>query len=544
MNPLFASQINRTGGTTQDLANDDTKRPLRQSHYEGWNSNSGKQSSYLKALLTVLIFTGIAQLMSNSFELSNVVMTYLLGVVIVAGCYGRGPAIVSSILSVAAFDFFFVPPRLTFAVSDTQYLVTFAVMLVVAIVISTLTARIRQQAETAMIREQRTSALYSLSKELACNLDEQSIIATGLRHIRAVFDCEAELFLAGKDGTLQACTTPQAAFPFDSGVALWVHENRCAAGLGTNTLPGMAALYVPIVGARQPLGVIAVCPNRKSRFASPEQQKLLEAFGNQMALAFERALLSAENELSRLQVKTEQLRNSLLSSVSHDLRTPLATITGAASSILGATDRMNLETCRAMVDEIYHESIRLNRLVANLLDMTKLQSANLEIKKQLHPLEEIVGASLSCMEDRLSKHQIKTGIPTDLPFIRVDAILIQQLLVNLIENAVKYTPDGSIIEISATSSGNHVTVFVADNGPGIPEALHKKVFEMFFREPHNSVSGTGLGLAICAGIMEAHGGSIKLENRQGGGSVFSFILEGMPEELCCDDADDRSDGDG
>lgn len=489
------------------------------------------QAGYLKALLVVLSFTGIAQMMSARFELSNVVMVYLLGVVIVACFYGRGPAIMSSILSVAAFDFFFVPPKLTFAVSDTQYLVTFAVMLVVALVISTLTARIRQQAETATIREKRTAALFSLSRALASTLDQQSVIDTGLQHIRSIFDCRADLFPVTDDGKLaeQTVCISGSANAFDEGVALWAHQNRKPVGLGTTVLPGISALYVPVVGARRALGVIAVLPN-KGEVLAPEQLDLLEAFGNQMALACERALLSEENALSRLQVKTEQLRNSLLSSVSHDLRTPLATITGAASSILGSSKRMDVESCRELVREIYDESIRLNRLVGNLLDMTKLQAGIVQIKKQVHSLEEIVGSALSCLEDRLANRSVRTQIPADLPFVKVDAILIQQLLINLLENAIKYTPEGSTIEVTATEERERVLVSVSDNGPGIPEAFHKKVFEMFFRRQasqSDAVTGFGLGLAICAGIMEAHGEVLELKNRAGGGTVFSFRLESV-----------------
>lgn len=486
---------------------------------------------YLKALMIVVSFTGIAHIMSNAFDLANVVMIYLLGVVIVAGRYSRGPAILASVLSVAAFDFFFVPPQWTFAVSDTQYLVTFAVMLGVALFISTLTVRIRQQAESAILREARTAALYSMSRELASTaIDKDSIIENGLRHIKETFDCDACLFLVTPSNDLVAEKQAQdSELQFDIGIAAWVHEYRQSAGLGMTTLPGVTALYIPIIGAERPIGVLAVRPSRFDRFASPDQLKLLDAFGNQMALACERALLSEENERSRLQVKTEQLRNSLLSSISHDLRTPLATITGAASSIINATERLDVSTCRDLVIEIHDESRRLNRLVSNLLDMTKLQSGSLRINKELHPLEEIVGAALSCLEERLLQHKIKTSLPPDLPFVVADGILIQQLLVNLIENAVKYTPEGSNIEISAKVADDMVLVTIADNGPGIPNELKEKIFEPFFRAQSGqkqSSAGEGLGLAICTGIMEAHGGRLTVSNSPAGGAAFSFSLPG------------------
>lgn len=493
--------------------------------------------------MVVLLFTGVAHLMSGAFDLANVAMVYLLGVVIVAARYSRGPAILASILSVAAFDFFFVPPRWTFAVSDTQYLVTFAVMLGIALFISTLTVRIRQQAENAIIREARTAALYAMSRELASTaIDRSSIIENGLRHIKETFDCDACLYLSSPSNELVAENQVLASeTKFDPGVAAWVHKYKHPAGLGMTTLPGVTALYIPILGAERPIGVLAVRPERINRFASPDQLRLLDAFGNQMALACERALLSEENEKARLQVKTEQLRNSLLSSISHDIRTPLATITGAASSIINGTERLDIHTCRALVNEIHDESIRLNRLVSNLLDMTKLQSGNLQIKKELHPLEEIVGAALSGLEERLHQHRVKTAIPPELPFVEVDAILIQQLLVNLIENAVKYTPSGSTIEISAKVSDETVVVSVADNGPGIPPELREKVFEPFFRSPSGlkASAGEGLGLAICAGIMEAHGGHIEVSDSPAGGATFTFSLAGKIAEvdLHIDDAD-------
>ncbi len=484
---------------------------------------------YLKAVVVVISCTLVAYFMSRYFDLSNVVMAYLLGVVIVSSKYSRGPAILASVLSVAAFDFFFVPPKLTFVVSDTQYLVTFVVMLVVALVISTLTLRIRQQAEAAMIREVRTAALYSMNRELASTLDRNSLIITGLRHISEVFICRTALFLATGNNQLTLAGRGKGIYALESpdfGVALWVYENKQAAGIGTNTLPGASALYIPILGANRTIGILAVAPEIPNRFMAPDQMNLLEAFGNQMAVACERSLLSDENEQARLQVKSEQLRNSLLSSVSHDLRTPLATITGAASSVLEGTERMDLASCRAMVKEIYDESIRLNRIVSNLLDMTKLQSGTLTIVKQLHSMEEIVGSALSCLEDRLVSHSIKTVIPVDLPFVLVDAMLIQQVLVNLIENALKYTPERSLIEVSAACENGTVVVAVADNGPGIPASLREKIFEKFFRESSTErASGFGLGLAICAAIVEAHGGRIRVDGRAGGGAIFKFDLE-------------------
>jgi two-component system sensor histidine kinase KdpD len=488
---------------------------------------SSHNSAYLYALIVVTACTCLAKLMQPYFELSNIVMVYLLGVVIVAIRSGRGPSILTSILSVAAFDFFYVPPYLNFAVSDTQYLVTLAVMLVVALVISTLAVTIKQQAEGVRVRELRTAALYSLSRELSSTLDMGNLIAIGLRHIGIIFDSRTAVFLASKHGKLVVAVRGEGdheLFDPDIGIASWVHQNKRPAGLGTETLPGAGQMYLPLLGAQKNVGVLVIRPRQEDRFMSPEQLRLLETFANQMALACERALLSEDNEQAHLQVKTEQLRSSLLSSVSHDLRTPLATIAGAASSILEGTEALDMKSRKEMVKEIYQESMRMNRLVSNLLDMTKLQSGTLKVTQELQPVDEVIGAALSCLEEKLANFIVKTHVPDDLPFILGDATLLQQVVLNLVENATKYAPSGSEIDISAEAEPGLVTITVGDRGPGIRDELKQKIFEKFFREDSKTASGAGLGLAICNGIIEAHGGRIWVEDRPGGGANFRFTL--------------------
>jgi two-component system sensor histidine kinase KdpD len=497
-------------------------------------------ANYVKAVLVVAACTLLARLMLPYFELSNLVMMYLLGVVMVAIRYGIGPSIVASVLSVAAFDFFYVPPYLNFAVSDTQYLVTLAVMLVVALVISTLTVTIKHQAEAARLRELRTAALYSLSRELASTLDMGNLIAIGLRHIGNVFDSRTAVFLANRERKLVVTVRGEGdheLYDPDIGIATWVYQNKHPAGLNTDTLPGAAQMYLPLVGAQKNVGVLVVRPKQEDRFMSPEQVRLLETFANQMALACERALLSEDSQHALLQVKTEQLRSSLLSSVSHDLRTPLATISGAASSILEGTEALNLESCKEMVKEIYQESMRLNRLVSNLLDMTKLQSGTLQVVKEPQPVDEVIGAALSCMEEKLTNYRVETHVPDDLPFILGDATLLQQVLLNLLENASKYASIGSQIDISAEAGEGMVTITVGDRGPGIRDEHKQKIFEKFFREDTKTAHGAGLGLAICNGIVEAHGGRIWVEDRPGGGANFKLTIPAQeaPKTIDFDD---------
>ncbi len=490
-------------------------------------ANTSTLSAYLWALLIVITCTCIASLMLPHFAPANIAMAYLLGIVLVAARHGKGPSIFATIISVGAFDFFCTPPYFSFAISDTQYLVTFAVMLVVALVISTLTVTTKQQAQAARLREMRTAALYSMSKELSSTLDMQDLISIGLRHIGNIFDSQTALFLANADNKLLIEARGEGKHELtdvDMGVAAWVHENKQPAGLGTNTLPGAGELYLPLLGAQKNIGVLAIRPAQEDRFMSPEQLRLLETFANQIALSCERARLSEENEHVQLQVKAEQLRSALLSSVSHDLRTPLATIAGAASSILEGTKALDLETCKQMVQEIYDEAMRLNRLVSNLLDMTKLQSGTLQVMKEPQPVEEVIGAALNAIEERIANHPVKTHVPANLPFVFIDAILIHQVLVNLIENAAKYAPIGTEIDILATANDEWVTIAVADRGPGIKDEHKQKIFEKFYREQPNSASGAGLGLAICHGIVEAHGGRIWVENRPGGGAIFKFTV--------------------
>lgn len=484
---------------------------------------------YLIACLSVASWTVIAQtVMLPHLELSNVVITYLLVIVIVATRLGRGPSILASFLSVALFDFFCVPPLQTFVAHETQSIVTFFVMLTVSLIVSNLTVTIMEQADAARLRETRTAALYSMSRELSSSLDTSSILEIGLHHIGNIFESKVNALLPASDGQLKIAARglgKRELSNVDAGVAVWAHRNRQLAGLGTDTLPGAQELYVPLLGSERSIGVLAIRPEQQDRFLSLEQLRLLETFANHLALAYERAQLSDKTEQAKIQIKTEQLRSSLLSSVSHDLRTPLATIAGAASSIVQGTEALDMSSCKEMAREIYHESMRLNRLVTNLLDMTKLESGLLRIAKELHSADDLIATALSSMKERLAHHQIKVLVGSNVPPVLVDETLMQQVLVNLIENSAKYAPPGTEIQIGAEPRGDMVVISVADQGPGIPENLHARVFEKFYRENVNNASGAGLGLPICSGVVEAHGGKIWVENKlEGSGSIFKFTV--------------------
>ncbi len=483
--------------------------------------------AYLRALMVVALFTGVAKLMLPYFEPSNVVMAYMLGVVITATQYGRGPSVVASILSVAAFDFFCVPPYLTFAVSDSQYLITFAVMLTVALVISTLTTRVKQQAESSREREERTYALYSMSRELSSTMDLEDLVEIGLRHISQVFNSQTALCVPDEKGNLIVHARgvgKNALWKVDNGVADWVFRNKKAAGAGTDTLPAAEAIYIPLLGYKRVIGVLAVGQVEESHFVSPERLDLIETFANQMAIACERANLASETEIARLQMRTEQLKNSLLSSVSHDLRTPLATIAGAPSSIAEDGGNLNDEGKRVLGREIYTESVRLNNLVTNLLAITKVESGQVQLSKEECPIEEIIGSAISALNPQPEEGKLEVKAIDANATIFVDETLIQQAFVNLLDNALKHTPADSKIEVDALAGDNEVIVSVRDDGPGIKDQDKLKIFEKFQRGQSANSTGSGLGLAIARGIVQAHEGRIWVEDAPGGGTVFKVAL--------------------
>jgi len=491
-------------------------------------------SSYGLGVVGVALSTAVAWLMFPYFGEANLIMMYLLGVVVVAIRFGRGPSVLASVLSVVAFEFFFVPPYLSFAVSDVQYLLTFAVMLVVALVISGLAVRTKQQAELARHQERRTAVLYALSRDLATHRGTGMLAQLAAKHLREVFDSQVAIFLADADKRVQLQRGEQLHFEFDpkeSGVAQWVFEHNERAGLGTDTLPGASALYLPLVGSAGSIGVVAVRPTESSRLSDTDQLHLLESLVNQVALAIERTRLSEEAQQAHVRVETERMRNAILSSVSHDLRTPLATITGAASSLLDEQGHIDPAARLGLARSIYQEAGRLDRLLKNLLHMMRIEAGAVQLSKEWHPVDEVVGAALARLEGRLRDHTVNTAFPADLPLVLVDGVLLEQVVINLVENAVKYAPPGSAIDMSASASDHEVVVEVADRGPGIPVGEEARIFEKFYRAKPAREGGVGLGLTICRGIIEAHGGHIWAENRRGGGAVFRFaipLLERQP----------------
>jgi two-component system sensor histidine kinase KdpD len=483
---------------------------------------------YVASGAVVLAATGLAWVLFGQRQLADVVMVYLLGIILVAMRLGYGPSMGAAVLSVLLADFFFVPPYFSLAISDLQHGVTFSVMFVVAFVVSRLTQRIRLQADAAQYREQRTASLYGMSRELAATRAVRNLAAVAAAHVHQVFEAKIAILLAALDGKLESAASGDKAFvPDDKGIAVatWAFSHDKPAGMGTDTLPSSKALYLPMRGAQGPIGVLGVMPQDPHSLSDTQQRALLDMFASQIASALERARLAEETQRANLQVEAERLRSSLLSAVSHDFRTPLSVITGSASALLEPESNLPPAARRDLVETIHEEAQRLNHLVRNLLDMTRIASGAVKVSKEWQPIEGVIGAALSRLEEPLKGRQVDVNLAPNLPLVPIDAALVEQVLINLLENAAKYTPSASPIEISAHHEKSDLVVQVADRGPGIPKELAEKIFEKFYRLPREREGGgAGLGLAICRGVVEAHGGRIWVDPREGGGSVFRFSL--------------------
>ncbi|MBL8972411.1 MAG: sensor histidine kinase KdpD [Myxococcales bacterium] len=480
---------------------------------------------YLWCVALVAALTTVGSLLFPYVDRSDLIMLYIVGIMLAAVRFGRGPSTATALLSVAAFDFFYVPPFFTFAVNDGQYVLTFAVMLAVGLLISTLTSRIRMQVEAARVRERRTAALYSLSRELAQLRHKVSIATCAARHIGETLGVRAAVLLVDEAGQLvpvQGTDAPLVADPRELSVARWAFEHG-PAGRYTDTLPGAAATHLPLVAAGRTIGVLSVEPGKLPRDNAAAQ--LLETFGSQTALALHRVLLAQEAQAAELRARAEELRSSLLSSVSHDLRTPLATITGAATTLLEGGPELPREVHHDLADAIREEAERLARLVANLLDMSRLESGELVLQREWTPIEEPIGAALDRLEGRLAGREVEVQIEPGLPLVALDALLMEQLLMNLLENAIKYTPPGTPLTVTAARDGDSVVLELLDRGPGIPADALPRIFDKFVRAGGPpGTQGVGLGLAICRAVAEAHGGGITAGARPGGGAVFRVTL--------------------
>ncbi len=482
-----------------------------------------RHALYSAGLVALVTLSG--QFVHRIIEPTNLVMVYLLVVVIAATRWGRGPSLLAAGLSVLAFDFFIVPPRLTLAVSDAQYLLTFVGLFGTGMVISTLAAREREQMEAAQRRETYTAALYALSRDLATTIDFNIIIAAAIKHISDLFNCEAAVFLPSDEALIMAAHSPGYDDEPDSGpVARWVFQHGQTAGHGTDTLNAAQARYLPLKTAQGTLGVVSIRLVPDSVLLNPDQERLLQALLNQVALAIEATQLVQKARQTQLLRETEKLQTALLNSVSHNLRTPLVSITGALSSLRDDAGFLDEAAQRELLDTAWEEAERLNHLVGNLLNMTRLEAGAMRLGNSLCDVQDLVGVTLAQMTNRLRYRTVMVDVPGSLPPVSIDLVLVAQALVNLVDNAVKYSPPDEPIEIRAYETGPDVLIEVSDHGPGIPPSDLKHIFDKFYRVQRLSdVTGSGLGLSISQGIVELHGGRIWAASREHG-ATFTIAL--------------------
>lgn len=493
--------------------------------------------SYAMSVAVCAATTLLAAPFMGVLELANIVMLFLLAVVGVAVRYGRGPAVLAAFLSVGAFDFFFVPPSFSFAVSDFQYLVTFAVMLVVALVIGQMTAGLTYQARVAQRREDRMRAMYEMSRELSGALMTEQVAGIGARFLAAEFNARSALLVADDDNKLQGPMMAADAPEIDTAVAHWSFDKGEAAGHGTDTLPASPTLYLPLSAPMRVRGVLAVQPRDATRLAVPEQRRLLDTCASLLAISLERIHYVNVAQATTLQMESERLRNSLLAAISHDLRTPLTSLVCLAET-LTLTNPPLTGAPAEIAQSIRDSALRMNALVNSLLDMARLESGAVQLNRQWQPLEEVVGSALNAIRPVLGSRSVLVTLPEVLPMVHIDAVLIERVLVNLLENAGKYTPPDTPITISAAATSDMVEIWIDDKGPGLPKGREVAIFSKFERGKKESATpGVGLGLTICRAIANAHGGTIHGETRPDGGARFTLrlprgeppIIQSLPE---------------
>ena len=493
----------------------------------------GGWRGHLQGLGLVALATAVGKMAPQFFAPANMIMVYLLCVVATAFLWGYGPSILVSVVSVLVFDFAFIPPVLSFTVLDTKYVFTLIVLLLVGLATAYLMRRIRDQADAATRRETETSALYALGRDLAISASLESHVGAVVRRVQETLRGEATIFLpdSANSGSLKAHSGHADAVVAanEMAAAMWCFQHQKTVGWGTETLPNAAARYTPLVTARGPIGVLALSANSGAGQLTVDQERLLGAYADLAAVSIE-GIQSGEEArqaqvLGQVLKDTERLQTALLNSISHDLRTPLVSIIGTLSGLQEEGVVLDDATKRSMVEVAREEAERLNRLIANLLDMSRLESGTLKIARRPSEVLDLVGAALEQLGDRIRARPVRTELPEDLPFISVDFGLIVQVLVNILDNALKYSPAGSPIDIAGSLADGEIHIDISDRGSGIPAKDLPHLFDKFYsiHGPDN-VRSTGLGLSICKGIIEAHHGRIAAENRPGGGTTISLVL--------------------
>jgi len=480
------------------------------------------------AVAIVGLCTAACFAMFPYFELANLIMVYLLGVMAVAVWLPRRASVLAATMSVLAFDFCFVPPRFSFSVSDMSYLVTFGVMFLVALVMSGMAAGAKAQADSAVQLERQSAELNSFAWRLAATRGVENLLRVALEHIDRVFSCKVFALTPGVLGNISVLANDEKGVTDkDVSVAQWVFDNGKPAGLSTQTLADSSALFLPLLGTHEVLGVVGLTPkDQESRNALslPANRRLLDSFVRQTALALDVDRLEEKAKTTLVEAEREKLRAALLSTVTHDFKTPLAAIAGSAESLMALGETTSAEVRRALEENIASEASRLERLVDNLLRIAALESGALTPDLKPVLLEDLIGSVLSRLKPFIVDHLVVLDIPYDLPPISMDEVLMEQVLINLVENGVKHTPPGTELCIAASFKEDALVIEVRDKGPGLPPGDPERLFERFQRGDRVGSKGYGLGLAICRAIVKAHGGSIVANDVEPGGALFTIRI--------------------
>lgn len=482
--------------------------------------------TWLGSLACVAVALGLGELLSDTVGINTVPLLFLTAVLVSAVAFGLWPSLLACLASALAYNFFFLPPLYTFTIADPQNVIALFFFALAALIVSNLTARVRAQAITARARARTTEELYLFSRKLAVAANLDDLLWATAHQIALMLKVHVVLLLPEADGiAVRAGFPPEDQLDeADLAAARWCWDKNHPAGRGADTLPGARRLFLPMQTGRGAVGVIGIDRDEPGPLLTPDQQRLLDALADQAALAIERVNLVEAVDRARLAVETDRLRSALLTSISHDLRTPLASILGSATSLSGTMDAATRE---ALTQNIQEEAERLNRFIGNLLDMTRLESGPLPIKTVPTELADVVGSALGRAGKVLASHGVELRLEPGLPLLDVDEVLLEQAVFNLLDNAAKYTPAGSRITVAAWREGGQVKLQVLDEGAGLPPAELERVFDKFYRAggADHRRAGTGLGLAICRGFIEAMGGSVVAGNRTGhSGAVFTVSL--------------------
>jgi two-component system sensor histidine kinase KdpD len=495
-------------------------------------------SAYVWSAGTVSIAAATAKGLELFLPLPDLAMVFLTAVLFSAVTWGLLPSIFASVLSILVYNFFFIPPRYTFTVASPRDLLNLIVFLIVAVLTSKLAARVRDQAEAAKHREARTAALYALSRQIAGAAELADVLRVIVNHVAQILSAKVVVLLPDAGQLLLMAGYPAEIVLTEAerAAATWAWQHQQPAGQGADTLPGAEWFYLPLSTAHGTVGVLGLQFEQPGAEMSPDQRRLLGALSGQAAVAIERTRLVREMEQTRLKAETERLRDALLSSVSHDLRTPLVSIIGAVSSLLTYGASYDETARRDLLLTIQEEAERLNRFVGNLLDMMRLESGELKLNRQWVDIGEVIGSAASGLRHALSQHHLAVEVAPDLPGLWLDFVLVEHILINLLENAAKYSPPGTTIHVSAHRRGGVVVVEVLDEGVGVPLADLERIFDKFYRvrRGDRQGAGTGLGLSICRGIVEAQGGRISARspaNEKGTAFVMTFPIENEPPML-------------